>query len=81
MVEQPVQVVKIDRSLVMKVGADETMRSIVGAVCSLSESLGILTVAEGVEDPGEVAQLRELGFTHGQGYLFGKPTPAGEIIA
>lgn len=80
MVEQPVKVVKIDRSLIAKVGADDnTMRAIVRAVCSLSSSLGMATVAEGVEDPGEIPQLRELGFTHGQGYLFGKPAPADEI--
>ncbi|WP_168176521.1 EAL domain-containing protein [Williamsia sp. 1135] len=80
MVEQPVQVVKIDRSLIAKVGADDnTMHSIVKAVCALSSSLGMATVAEGVEDPGQIAHLRELGFTHGQGYLFGKPAPADEI--
>lgn len=81
MVEQPVQVVKVDRSLVTKVGSDDnTMRSIVKAVCALSNSLGMATVAEGVEDPGQIEHLRELGFTHGQGYLFGKPAPADEIM-
>lgn len=80
MVEQPVQVVKIDRSLVKKVNTDDTtMRSIVAAVCSLAGSLGMATVAEGVEDPNEIPALLELGFTHGQGYLFGRPAPADEI--
>jgi diguanylate cyclase len=79
MVEQPIQVVKIDRSLVSKVATVEALRSVVGAVCSLSDSLGILTVAEGVEHKRELHALRELGFTHAQGYLFGKPAAASNI--
>ncbi|HEY9311539.1 EAL domain-containing protein [Williamsia sp.] len=79
MVEQPVQVVKIDRSLVSKVGIVEPLRSVVGAVCALSASLGILTVAEGVESEDQVDKLRDLGFTHAQGFLFGKPAPATEF--
>jgi EAL domain-containing protein (putative c-di-GMP-specific phosphodiesterase class I) len=76
MVEQPVKVVKVDRSLVTKMGTDDTIRTIVRAVCSLSQSLGIATVAEGVEHEDELATLHELGFTHAQGYLFGKPVAA-----
>ena len=76
MVEQPVKVVKVDRSLINKVGTDNTIRTIVRAVCSLSDSLGITTVAEGVEHDSELQGLRELGFTTVQGYLFGKPAPA-----
>jgi|GEM_PF-2812950 len=79
MVEQPVRVVKIDRSLVSKVGVVEPLRSLVGAVCTLSASLGILTVAEGVESEDELRKLRDLGFTHAQGFLFGKPEAAGDI--
>jgi EAL domain-containing protein (putative c-di-GMP-specific phosphodiesterase class I) len=79
MVEQPVQVVKIDRSLVSQVGIVEPLRSVVGAVCALSSSLGIRTVAEGVESEDEVRKLRELGFTHAQGFLFGKPAPENEF--
>ncbi|PXW35292.1 UNVERIFIED_CONTAM: EAL domain-containing protein (putative c-di-GMP-specific phosphodiesterase class I) [Williamsia faeni] len=78
MVEQPVRVVKVDRSLVSQVGIDGPLRTVVGAVCTLSADLGILTVAEGVESEDEVRNLRDLGFTHAQGYLFGKPAPENE---
>ncbi|MGK9272096.1 EAL domain-containing protein [Williamsia muralis] len=79
MVEQPVKVVKVDRSLISKVETDDTIRTIVRAVCSLSDSLGIATVAEGVEDEAQLPRLRELGFTHAQGYFYGRPVPAEDI--
>ena len=79
MVEQPVKVVKVDRSLIGKVGTDDTIRTIVRAVCSLSHSLGIATVAEGVEDKAQLPGLRELGFTHAQGYFYGRPVPADQV--
>lgn len=79
MVEQPVKVVKVDRSLISKVGTDDTIRTIVRAVCSLSDSLGIATVAEGVEDEAQLPGLRELGFTHAQGYFYGHPVPAENV--
>jgi EAL domain-containing protein (putative c-di-GMP-specific phosphodiesterase class I) len=79
MVEQPVKVVKVDRSLVTKMGSDDTIRAIVRAVCTLSQSLGIATVAEGVEHEDELSTLRDLGFTHAQGYFYGKPVPVDEV--
>jgi EAL domain-containing protein (putative c-di-GMP-specific phosphodiesterase class I) len=79
MVEQPVKVVKVDRSLISKVRTDDTIRAIVRAVCALSDSLGIITVAEGIELESDLQGLRELGFTTAQGYLFGKPVPAEQV--
>ncbi|MGU3291667.1 EAL domain-containing protein [Williamsia sp. M5A3_1d] len=78
MVDHPISVAKIDRSLVADMG-DPTKRSIVETVCRLSEELGIISVAEGVEDRSQVTLLREVGFTHAQGYLFGRPEPARSI--
>lgn len=72
----PVSVAKIDRSLVSAATEDESIRSIVGAVCDISRSLGIDTVAEGVEHEAQIPMVRELGFTHGQGYHFGRPRAA-----
>lgn len=79
MVDHPISVAKIDRSLVADMGDDPTKRSIVETVCRLSDELGIVSVAEGVEDRAQVALLREVGFTHAQGYLFGRPQPAPSI--
>ncbi|MGZ8177314.1 EAL domain-containing protein [Williamsia sp. SKLECPSW1] len=79
MVEQPVSVAKIDRSLVQ--GVDSGLsRSIVETVCRLADDLDIRSVAEGVEDAAVVDLLRDIGFTHAQGFLFGRPQPAADIV-
>lgn len=75
----PVSVAKVDRSLVLSASSDASIRSIVGAICDISRSLGIETVAEGVEHAGQIPMLRELGFTHAQGYHFGRPAPAAPL--
>ncbi|USX45176.1 EAL domain-containing protein [Dietzia kunjamensis] len=74
----PVSVVKVDRSLVCSV-SDPSIRKIIGAVCDISRTMGIAAVAEGVEDEGQIPALRDLGFTHAQGYFYGRPTPASQI--
>ncbi|WP_010541013.1 EAL domain-containing protein [Dietzia alimentaria] len=76
----PVSVAKIDRSLV-HMAADPSIRKIVSAVCDISRSLGIVTVAEGVENEDQIPVLRDIGFTHAQGYYFGRPAPAATITA
>lgn len=76
----PVSVAKVDRSLVCAVSEDPSIRSIVGAVCDISRSLGIQTVAEGIEHEDQISQVRELGFTHAQGFHFGRPAPAVALV-
>ncbi|MFD0925024.1 EAL domain-containing protein [Williamsia deligens] len=78
MVDQPVSVAKIDRSLIEGIDTGATRRSIVETVCRLADELGIRSVAEGVENDAQVGVLREIGFTHAQGYLFGRPAPASQ---
>ena len=71
----PVHTVKIDRSFVAPVLTDRSAYAIVKAVLGMCADLGLPTVAEGIEDEQQVALLRELGCSHGQGYLFGRPVP------
>lgn len=71
----PVSVVKIDRTLVGSV-ADPAIRKIIGAISDICHSLEIATVAEGVEHLNQVPLLRELGFSHAQGFFYGRPTAA-----
>ena len=66
----PVQAIKIDKSFVDGLGVEADDSSIVDAVIRLGHSLGLLVVAEGIETPLQLAQLRELGADEGQGYLF-----------
>ena len=73
---------KIDRSFVdgmEKPGSQE--RAIVTAAIAMAKSLGLKTVAEGVETEEQAAGLRELDCELAQGYLFSRPVPAAECIA
>lgn len=72
----PFDKIKIDRSFVSRLGEDPHSTAIVRAVIGLGASLGIVTVAEGVETEAQFAHLREEGCGEVQGYLFGRPSPA-----
>ena len=72
----PFDKLKIDRSFVAAMVDDPESGKIVSAVVGLSRSLGLSTVAEGVETADTAALLRELGCDIGQGWLFGRPVPA-----
>jgi diguanylate cyclase (GGDEF)-like protein len=75
----PVGEVKIDRSFISDMALSRSDRMIVKATVQLAHSLGLQTVAEGVEDPKTHTELRGLGCDYGQGYLYGKPLP-GELV-
>ena len=72
----PVEAIKIDRSFVNGLGIEVDDSSIVEAVTHLGHSLGLQVIAEGVETPLQLTQLRELGADQGQGYLFARPFAA-----
>ena len=75
----PFDKIKIDRSFVGAMSDDEESGKIVSAVIGLGHSLGLLTVAEGVETPEAARLLRDLGCDVGQGWLFGRPAAAERI--
>lgn len=79
----PVDVIKIDRSLVKDLGTDTagTARTIIAAVTSIAASLGVTTIAEGIETAEQHAAVVELGCSHAQGFLFARPMPAHELRA
>lgn len=72
----PVEAIKVDRSFVAGLGLDAEDSTIVEAVVRLGSSLGLVTVAEGVETPLQLARLREIDCQLAQGYLFSRPRPA-----
>jgi diguanylate cyclase (GGDEF)-like protein len=73
----PVDELKIDRSFVSRLGQDHVTTAIVKAIAGLARDLGHKIVAEGVETQNQAQILRELACDHAQGYLFGRPLPAG----
>ncbi len=72
---------KIDRSFVDRLGKDNESSVIVRAIIGLAKGFGLTTTAEGIEDRGQLAYLKENGCVEGQGYLFSKALPAKEIPA
>ena len=75
----PFDIVKIDRSFVSDLDASTSCSVIVQAVILIAGSLGIKTVAEGVETEAQLKLLKLLGCNDVQGYLLGVPAPAAEI--
>lgn len=72
---------KIDRSFVTRLNEDAEQQKLVSAILSMAERLGLETLAEGVETPGEHAILSQLGCSAVQGFGIGRPMPFDETIA
>ncbi|MGL6077879.1 putative bifunctional diguanylate cyclase/phosphodiesterase [Methyloversatilis discipulorum] len=75
-----VRTLKIDRSFVSQLRSSSDAVTIVRAITSLADSMGLEVVAEGVETPGQLAQLTELGCHRLQGYLFSRPVRPEELL-
>jgi diguanylate cyclase (GGDEF)-like protein len=75
----PVDVLKVDRSVVSEIGVDRRQSAIAGSIIGLGADLGMAVVAEGIETPDQLAQLRALGCDYGQGFYLGRPAPAAEL--
>lgn len=71
----PFDVVKIDRSFINDINADEKSLELVNAAIAMSHGLGMQVVAEGVETEDQLAALHELNCDVAQGYLFGEAMP------
>jgi EAL domain-containing protein (putative c-di-GMP-specific phosphodiesterase class I) len=74
--QMPFNALKVDRSFVTGIGTSAEDSAIVSATLGLAQSLGLLTTAEGVETPEQLAFLRAHGCDQAQGYLLGRPAPA-----
>jgi diguanylate cyclase (GGDEF)-like protein/PAS domain S-box-containing protein len=77
----PVDLLKIDRSFVAEMPEDEAASTMASTIIHLASSLGIDHLAEGIEREDQLDYLVDQGAGLGQGYLFGRPMPAGEIAA
>lgn len=72
---------KIDRSFVMAMEMGNTNEMIVNAILNLARGLGLTVTAEGIEREDHASSLLASGCQQGQGYLFGRPMPAAEVMA
>jgi diguanylate cyclase len=77
----PLQELKIDRSFVADILHDPRSSMIVETTNRLAHGLGLRTVAEGVEDEDQRAELHRMGVDLLQGYHFARPMPAGHVAA
>lgn len=76
----PMRSLKIDQSFVRDIASDENDRSIVSATAALAHAMGMKVIAEGVEQPGQLAFIQSLHCEEYQGYLFSPPLPADEAV-
>ncbi len=75
----PFTCLKIDKTFVQQINQSERSVHIIKAALELARSIGLSTIAEGIEDADIAAQLHQLGCSHAQGYHYGKPMPMDAI--
>ncbi|MGI9657752.1 MAG: putative bifunctional diguanylate cyclase/phosphodiesterase, partial [Gaiellaceae bacterium] len=79
--EMPVEVLKIPKPFVDALAGVSGKATLARTVVRIGDTIGMKTVAEGIETVEKWQQLRHLGCDYGQGYLFGKPVEAGVLEA
>ncbi|GLY04359.1 MULTISPECIES: GGDEF domain-containing phosphodiesterase [Actinoplanes] len=75
----PVDILKIDRSFVAELDGSPEGAAVTTAIIHLATVLRLRTIAEGIETPAQADELRILGCTTGQGYLYAKPLTPEEL--
>jgi len=76
----PFDKIKIDRSFISDLSGKRDGEAIIRAIAGLGKSLGMTTVAEGVETADQMERIRAEGCTDVQGYLISKPVSASEVL-
>ncbi len=75
----PADSLKIDRSFVAGVASSSDSRALIETLVQLGSSLGIKTLAEGIEDAAQLHELRQANCDLGQGFLFSRPVTGARI--
>ncbi len=76
----PVDTVKVDRSFVQHAETVEYHRVLIEATVRVARTLGMTTVAEGIETEGQAALMQQLHCSRGQGYLFSRPLEEAALL-
>ncbi|MGH8595861.1 MAG: EAL domain-containing protein, partial [Gammaproteobacteria bacterium] len=77
----PVNTLKIDRSFVGDIRADQGDASIINAIVAMARGLKLDLIAEGVETRSQLKYLKSQGCAEVQGYIFSRPVPPAELTA
>jgi EAL domain-containing protein (putative c-di-GMP-specific phosphodiesterase class I) len=75
----PADIVKIDRTYIQDIANDPGAVRMVATLWQLFAALGLVAVAEGIENDAQAAMLMEVGCPYGQGYLFSRPVTLAEV--
>lgn len=81
--QYPIETLKIDRSFVIELPAEESeghSTAVVRAIQALANSLRMQVIAEGIETESQMRALRRIGCRFGQGFLFAQPAPASKWL-
>jgi diguanylate cyclase len=78
--ELPTSALKISRRVVSAIPDGPRQTEIASAAIKLAREMGVRVIANGIESPGQLAALRDMGCQYGQGFLFSIPMPA-EVLA
>jgi diguanylate cyclase (GGDEF)-like protein len=77
----PVAILKLDSSFIATISTSPRRATMLRSIVGMAHVLGLDVVAEGVETPEQDAQLRAIGCSFGQGWLYGRPTPMADVAA
>ncbi|MGX7679128.1 putative bifunctional diguanylate cyclase/phosphodiesterase [Jatrophihabitans sp. DSM 45814] len=77
----PIDIVKIDQSFIAQVGQSLSATAIVSAIANLSHLLGLVVIAEGVENQAQHEAITAEGCDSAQGYFYARPVPDSAILA
>jgi sensor c-di-GMP phosphodiesterase-like protein len=77
----PLDALKIDKSFIDAIGTDSATSPVTSHIIEMAKTLGLFTVAEGVETPAQLAYLQARQVEFGQGWLFSKALPPAEFVA
>jgi EAL domain-containing protein (putative c-di-GMP-specific phosphodiesterase class I) len=75
----PIDMIKIDKSFVAEMSGSREAATLARAIVQLGRTLGLVIIAEGIETPDQLSQLRDAGCQLGQGYYFAKPLDQAEF--
>jgi len=73
--ELKAELIKLDASLIHEVQSDRGRRSLAAALIAFGREMGVSILAEGIEQPAQLDELRRLGVDYGQGFYLGRPRP------